>query len=118
MVMKKLKVGFKGDKLNIKAKELSYLGMFRGLMFRNSNCDNLLFNKKGKWAIHSLFVFFSFLALWLNTKNKVVDWKIVKPFCFNIRPRRKFSKLIEIPLNFKNREILNAFIDEEKHLNR
>ena len=115
-MMKKIKVGSGDKKLTINVRELSYLGMARGLMFRGRNCDNLLFDfkKEGRFAIHSWFVFFPFLALWLDEKNKVVEKKIVKPFCFHIRPKNKFRKLIEVPLNRENTDVISRFSDGER----
>lgn len=109
MMMEKIKVGF-GDKiLIIRANKLSYLGCWIGLMFKTKNSKNLLFDLPGKWGIHSFFVFFPFLALWLNKKNKVLEWKIVKPFSFFVKPKKEFAKLIEIPVNEENKEILSIF---------
>ena len=50
-------------------------------------------------AIHSFFVFFPFLAIWLDDKDKIIDSKVIKPFRFSILPSKKFVKLIEIPIN-------------------
>lgn len=106
--MKNIKISFKGNKIDIKVRELSLLGQMIGLMFKTKNCDNLLFKRGGRWAIHSFFVFFPFLALWLNEKNKVIEHKIVKPFRFCIIPKREFAKLVEIPLNKKNAKIISV----------
>ncbi len=72
----------------------------RGLMFRKPQVLMFDFSRETCEPIHSLFVFYPFLAIWLNSKGEVVDAKIVKPFTFFIRPREKFTKLIEIPLVF------------------
>lgn len=75
-----------------------------GLMFkRREKARALLFSfkKPVKMAIHSYFVFFPFFAVWLDEKGKVVSYKFVRPFEFNILPSGKFTKLIEIPLNKK-----------------
>jgi uncharacterized membrane protein (UPF0127 family) len=104
-----MKISFKNKKFDVEVKRLSPFGHGLGLMFRTRNCDNLLFERKGKWGIHSWFVFFPFLALWLDEKNKVMEWKIVKPFSFYAEPRREFAKLVEIPLNARNKKTVNIF---------
>lgn len=81
-----------------------------GLMFqRREKAKALIFEFKNsvKMAIHSWFVFFPFFAIWLDSKNKVIAYKIVRPFNFNILPSEKFVKLIEIPLN-KRYKFLNS----------
>jgi uncharacterized membrane protein (UPF0127 family) len=107
--MKNIKVGFKGKKFNIEARELSLPGQFIGLMFKSRETDSLLFNRGGRWSIHSFFVFFPFLALWLDEKNNVVEYKIVRPFTSYVQPKDKFAKLVEIPINEKNNKIIEAF---------
>lgn len=111
-----MKVNLSGRKINIKVKELNFIGRFVGLMFKGRNADNLLFNfkKEGRIAIHSWFVFFSFLAIWLDSKNNVVSYRVVWPFSTIILPRRKFSKLIEVPINKKNKKIIDFFVGERK----
>lgn len=116
MKIKRVVVNFKGKKIPIKVKNLSLLGMGFGLMFKSRNTDNLLFNRRGKWGIHSFFVFFPFLALWLDEKNKVIEYKIIKPFCSYIVPKQKFAKLIEIPVNNKNKFIINRFSSVKRNI--
>jgi len=75
-----------------------------GLMFSRRKKAKILlfeFKKPVKMAIHSYFVFFPFLAIWLDSKNKVLDLKIVKPFKIGVLPSEKFTRLIEIPLSVK-----------------
>ncbi len=105
----KLKVGFQNKKINLNVKRLSYFSYYIGLMFKSKNSENLLFDLPGRWGIHSLFVFFPFLALWLDEKNRVIEWKIVRPFSFLVFPRRKFAKLVEVPINARNKIILRNF---------
>ncbi len=80
----------------------------KGLMFsRRENAEALLFefSSQGLWSIHSFFVFYPFLALWLRD-NEVIDYKIVHPFSFSVLPRDPFHRLIEIPLNEKYRKLV------------
>ncbi len=108
-MMEKIKVGFGSRKLSLDVKRLSYWNYWIGLMFKSKNSENLLFDLSGRWGIHSWFVFFPFLALWLDEKNKVIEWKIVKPFSFFVCPKKKFAKLVEIPVNSKNKQITSIF---------
>lgn len=110
----------KGKKrIFINARKVSFFGMIRGLMFRNSGCDNLLFSfsRPVKMRIHSFFVFFPFLAVWLDGKNRVIDWKIVRPFRLSIVPKKPFVKLVEVPLHKKNDKIICFFVGKGKDLN-
>jgi len=101
-----------GDRsININTRKLSFMGRFFGLMFREKNTENFLFEfkKETKIIIHSYFVFFDFLAIWLDKGNRVVDWRIVKPFTAVVRPKAKSFKMIEVPLNKSNHEIIDFF---------
>lgn len=107
--MVKIIIGCKGKKISVKARKLNLLGMTRGLMFRSKETENLLFNNFSG-AIHSFFVFFPFLGVWLNKNNKVVHTEIVKPFTFCAKPKKQFAKLIEIPLNKRNLSIIKILV--------
>ncbi len=96
-----------GRKIKITFRKVSFLEGIRGLMFRNKETENLLFEYTG--GIHSFFVFFPFLIAWLDSKNKVVDFKIVKPFQFHVKTGKKFGSFLEIPLNLQNKKIINFF---------
>ena len=90
-------------------KKVSELGKIRGLMFRKKeNAPILLFKfkKTTKQPIHSFFVYFPFLGLWLDEDNKVVEKRIVYPWKRMVFPSRKFKKLIEIPLSSNFEEII------------
>ncbi|MEM3060242.1 MAG: DUF192 domain-containing protein [Candidatus Anstonellales archaeon] len=73
-----------------------------GLMFRKKAAPILFeFEEDKRWAIHSLFVFFSFDAVFLDANYVVVDvFQSVKPFTLYIRPRRKCRFLLEMPAGF------------------
>ena len=107
-----MEIIYKNKKIKISVKKVSSFRKITGLMFRSNKTKNLLFEfgKKTKIHIHSYCVFFDFLAIWLDEKNKVIEWKYVKPFTFHINPKKPFSKLIEIPLNNKNKEIMKFFV--------
>ncbi len=74
-----------------------------GLMFKSRNTSALLFDfkRETREAITSLFVFFPFVAIWLDAKSKVLDVQAIKPFRFAIFPKKPFQKLVEIPINNK-----------------
>jgi len=81
-------------------------------MFRSKECDNLLFGEAK--AIHSWFVFFPFLAVWLDSNNEVMASEVVRPFTMRVLPRKGSSKLIEIPINKRNHEILEFLVGGKK----
>ncbi len=109
-----MKIYYKNNEISINAKKLSFFGRVIGLMFKlhPEKTENLLFDfgKKVSFPIHSWFVFFKFMAVWMDKNNRVIEWKIVKPFRFSVRPKIPFNKLIEMPLNNKNREIISFFV--------
>jgi len=110
MKNKQLTIDFKGKKIKLLVVECNLFGKFIGLMFsRREKAQNLLFNcrTKQKLAIHSFFVFYSFIAVWLDEKNNVVDLKIVKPFTPCVFPSRNSLKLVEIPINKNNKNIIS-----------
>jgi len=80
-----------------------------GLMFSFKEKASALlfeFKKPVRMAIHSFFVFFPFVAIWLDDDYNILDIKTVRPFSFRVLPSGKFTKLIEVPLN-KNYNFLN-----------
>jgi len=109
----KLIVKYKKRKISLDVKKCSFIEMFRGLMFhRREKARALLlfdFKKPGRLKIHSCFVFFHFLAVWLDDKNQVIEIRKVKPWKFYVLPKKRFFKLVEIPLNSKYRRIIQLF---------
>lgn len=105
--------------IKINVRKLNEIGKFIGLMFRTRQTKNLLFsfNKKKRYSIHSLFVFFDFMAIWLDGKNNVLEWKIAKPFSFYIAPKKPFSSMIELPFNKDNKKLIDFIVDKGKDLN-
>ncbi len=99
-------------KIKIPVKECNLFEKGFGLMFsRRENAKILLFsfNTKQRIAIHSFFVFYHFLAVWLDKDNNVIDLKVVKPFRPCVFPSRDAFKLIEIPINRNNKDIISFF---------
>jgi uncharacterized membrane protein (UPF0127 family) len=100
-----MKIIFGKKRIEIPVRKVSLLGGVRGLMFRGKETKNLMFEYTGR--IHSFFVFFKFLILWLDEKNNVVDWRVVRPFSLRVKSKKKFEKFVEIPLNKDNFEKFN-----------
>lgn len=95
-------------KVSFEAKVARGFGRFSGLMFSRRERAKILlfkFRKPGKLAIHSLFVFYPFLAIWRNSDGKIMETKIVKPFSGYVCPQKSFSSFVEIPLNRKYKRI-------------
>ena len=96
---------YKKEKINIDVKKLKRLEMVRGLMFtKKQKAQALLFEPA--CSIHSFFVRFDFLAVWLDKNNKVLQIEKVKPYRFCISMKKKAAKLLEIPINNKYKDIL------------
>ena len=79
-----ISVNLFGKRVLVNVRRAEFFSKFFGLMFKSKNTENLLFEFKNdvKISFHSFFVFFSFLIIWLNPKNDVIEWRIVKPFSF------------------------------------
>ncbi len=108
----KISIKYKKKRIIFDAENCNLFRKFSGLMFsRREKARILLFNFKDKQkiAIHSFFVFYPFIAVWLNKKNKIVDLKIVKPFTPCVSPKKSCYKLVEIPINLKNKKEVNFF---------
>jgi uncharacterized membrane protein (UPF0127 family) len=97
----KIVFGFKKHKFSVKNYRVcsSYFSKLRGLMFRSRNYKTPLlfvFNKPGKYPIHSFFCR-KFLGVWM-LNSRIIDVKIVSPYKFSVIPQKKFNRLLEIPL--------------------
>jgi uncharacterized membrane protein (UPF0127 family) len=96
-------------KINFDVKKCGRIKMFLGLMFsRREKAKSLLFEfkKPTNIKLHSFFVFFPFLVLWLDKDNKIIKMKKVKPFRLSVRISEKFSKIIEIPFNKRYKNVI------------
>jgi len=91
--------------MKIRAKRVSGFEKYLGLMFKSrENAEPIVldFSRDSNASIHSFFVFFPFIAVWLDENNQVIDMFKVKPNCI-IKPYKKFRKVLEIPIkNDKN----------------
>ncbi len=91
--------------------EAKGFNIFRGLTFyRREKAPIMVFSFKS--SLHSFFVFFPFIVLWLDEKDNVVGWRIVKPFSFNIHLKKNYSKIIEIPISRRYHSIVNFIVGE------
>jgi len=112
---KEIIIHYKKKRIKVIAEDCNFLRKFIGLMFSRREKAKILlfkFRKKGKIVIHSFFVFYSFVAVWLDGKNKVVDLKIVKSFVPCVSHRNKADKLIEIPINKKYDDVLTLLVGD------
>ncbi len=74
----------------------------RGLTFTSRKRARALlfeFNKPVNLKIHSMFVWFPFVAIWINHKNEIIEKRIIKPWKASVKSKKPFKKLIEIPIN-------------------
>ncbi|MEK6880534.1 MAG: hypothetical protein AABY22_13035 [Nanoarchaeota archaeon] len=111
-------LNYKDKKIEIEGiKRCNFFEKIFGLMFmQRERAEALLFDFKNntRIAIHSYFVFFPFIAIWLNAENRIVDYKLVMPFKGLISPLQEFSKLIEIPINKKYQEVVEVLVGDRK----
>jgi uncharacterized membrane protein (UPF0127 family) len=90
---------------------------FTGLMFTGKEKAKALlfkFPKNTRIAIHSFFVFFPFIAIWLDDKNNVVEIRKIRPFNLFLLPKKPFSKIVEIPINRKYNRIIQIIVGNNK----
>ena len=108
----KIKLSDKGSNFFVNAKKVGPLGKFIGLMFKSNKTECLLFDfsKPVSISIHSCFVFFPFLAVWIDGKYSVLEKRVIYPWKFSVRPKSKFNMLVEIPFNEKNRKVIKSLM--------
>lgn len=112
MVYKKIRLSYKNKKFNLNLKKVGRGST--GLIFRiRSRAKALLFefNKPTNIEMSSLLVFFPFVIIWLDDKDKIIECRLIKPFTLTVRQKIKFTKLIEIPINQKYREVISLLVD-------
>lgn len=113
-----LRVG--GSKLSLRVYPCNFFNKIVGLMFsRRENAKALLFkfDNDVNMSIHSFFVFYPFLALWLDKDNKLIEKRIVYPWKIHISPVKNYRSMIEIPINRRYKRILHSIV-EKKDLKR
>ena len=112
-----MKINFNNKNIDIPdVKECKGFNKIIGLMFSRRQKANALvfsFHKKTNMPIHSFFVFFPFLAIWLDDKNKVMEIKEVRPFTPKISSTNPYFKLLEVPINKRYKKTLKL-LDKNK----
>ena len=117
MKSKKIKLNYRGKKFDLNLGVCNAFERFIGLMFTSREKAKALlfeFDKPTNLSIHSYFVFFSFVAIWLDTDGKVINVKLVKPFSLPVSSKKSFEKLIEIPINKKYKSITEFIVNSRK----
>ncbi len=112
--MKRIKIFHKKKFIEIELKEINGWEKAIGLMFcRREKAKALLFafKKPVKLTIHSWFVFFPFVGIWLDKDNKIISIRRVSSFKNNVSPNGRFSKLIEIPINKKYLNVVKFLVE-------
>ncbi|MDD5700025.1 MAG: DUF192 domain-containing protein [Candidatus Nanoarchaeia archaeon] len=108
MKIERVTLKSEGRKILLEAHVARRLWRAIGLMFsRREKAKILLFHfkKPSRMAIHSLFVFFPFIAAWTNADGKILEIKRVEPFSWYVCPKKEFASLVEIPLSRKYKRI-------------
>ena len=114
---KKISFEHNGKKIDLVAKICVGLERGSGLMFKFRNWASALlfeFNRPVTMALTSLFVFFPFVAIWFDEKNRVLDLQIIKPFKPLIKAKKPFTRLLEIPLSHKYRRVIEKLVGKER----
>lgn len=109
----KLLIKHKNKKIKLEVHKCNFLEKIIGLMFsRRENARALLFEfkKPTRMTIHSLFVFFPFFAIWLDSRGKVVEIQKIPSWRLSVKPNRDFTRLIEIPISRRYSKILKKLI--------
>lgn len=114
----KIRVSDSNKVLDLNVNKTGVFSRGFGLMFKSKNTENLLFefNNETRTSFTGLFVFFPFLILWLDKKNNVVEKKMVRAFEFSIKPKKNYRKVVEVPVNEKNREIIDFFVGKSRRV--
>ncbi len=114
-MLKKVSFIYKGRRFHITARKCGMFSRFLGLMFSpREKSETLLFEfqKPVNLSIHSFFVFFPFIAVWVDENGKIAEIKKVKPFTLSVRTKKSWKKLLEIPVNKKNYEKVKLLVGD------
>ena len=93
----KITLDFGKKKISVNATIISGFKRFIGLMFSRKEKAKILlfkFSRPVKLSIHSLFVFFPFIAIWIDDRGKIIEIKKIKPFLLHICPSKKFLSFV------------------------
>ena len=96
----------KNKKISLECRKCGFFSF--GLMFRTGKTNPCVFNfkKLSSFRITSFFVFFPFLAVWLDNEKKIIEMKKIKPFTLFECPKKPYYTLIEIPIDKKYFKLL------------
>lgn len=102
-------------------KDCNFMQKIFGLMFSNKEKSRALkfsFNKPVNYALHSFFINYSFMVLWLGRENNILEIRKVRPWKFNIKSKIKFHSIIEIPINefYTKRGLINGLLQKMREL--
>ncbi len=102
--------------LQIEVKRVGFFTQFIGLMFsrRKTPIRFFSYSSDRKVPIHSWFVFYDFLIVWMDSENKIVSWKVVKPFTSLVLPTIDCRAFIEIPIDGKYRKELEFVVGKRQ----
>jgi uncharacterized membrane protein (UPF0127 family) len=112
VVKEKIVVKYKGKRISVDVSRCALIGKGIGLMFSRKERAKVLlfdFNYPSRMGIHSYFVFFDFIAVWVDEDDNVVQVDCVKPWTSFLCPKKRYVKLIEIPINKKNEKLVGKF---------
>ena len=102
--------------LNISVLRVGFLTQFLGLMFsRRKTSIRLFFYRTDRCVpIHSWFVFYPFLIAWLDSRNRIIEWRVVKPFNSCVLPMKKCMAFLEIPIDEKYRSEIGFIVGKRQ----
>jgi hypothetical protein len=75
----------------------SWLSQEVGLMFSGRKKAVFFLGKEQRICVHTFFVFFPILVEFLDSKRKVVERTVMRPFSFYY-PKHKAKYIVETPL--------------------
>ncbi len=107
----KIVLNFGNKRITLTACIMEGINRGIGLMFSRREKAKILlfkFKKPVRMAIHSLFVFFPFLAVWRDSDGKIMEIRKVMPFSWYVCPQKSFNSFVEIPLSRKYKRITDG----------
>ncbi len=116
---KKISFNYRKKNIGLDVRVCGFFEKFSGLMFKKKQkAEALLFEFKNSnnTKIHSFFVFFSFVAVWLDKEGRVLGVRKVKPFriSVSVSGNKNFTRLVEIPFNNKYSKTVKFLVGKRK----
>lgn len=116
---KRISFNYRKKRVSLNVRVCGFFEKFSGLMFKKRQKAKALlfeFENPSNIKIHSFFVFFPFVAVWLDSKGKVIGARKVRPFTISVSvpENKKFAQLIEIPFNNKYSGIVKFLVGKRK----